>query len=407
MARILFFSVTAPIGGHLRSALAISQALQERGHEVEFVCGDGLGLILVQEAGINYHVLPSSSLSSKNFNWKNFTPLFDLAKKIKPDVIHTFLGGIPQLAFISRQIDAKFVTTICGGRPHKLFPCMAPITVFSDELKYWLVNEIGVQNKFVYTIPGRMNLTVPLADNEVEDFFRYHDISYGGGPVIIMICRVDSSKRRALDIFFEAARNYGKKYSDGLFVHIGSGNEKKIERHVRNKVQDLNEEVGREVLLSTDYLSHDPVKILHLATQVVGMGRSAFEGMALGKPTLILSNDGFGGIVNKENIKKIAYYNFTARHLSKEKRGYDTVEQFVDAIALIKNNCSLSAEVGTFAIKWYQDNLDVHRAAKEYEAIYLASKRNSYVFPKTYDLIKLATWEMIRSFWYVLFGKKG
>ncbi len=393
--RLLYYSITAPIGGHLRSAATIGKEMIARGNEVHFVTAKGPGLSVIEKSNIPYTVLPNTPLPGANFNWSNFLPLYRIIKNYKPDVVHSFLSGLPQLALITRMLNVKFVSTICGGQPHKSYPKMNPITVFSNELKYWLVST-GVSESWVYVIPGRMKLIPPERDRQVGAFLRKIGVPEGAGPVVMMVCRTDQRKSEALHKFFDAAKLFATANNSGVFVHIGSGNEDDFEEAIRNKARAINQESNRTVLISTDKGSDDPIRYLQLADYVVGMARSAFEGMSFGKPTLILSNEGYGGVVEPNNIEKIADYNFTGRFAEKST-GEDHALLFNDLIRLI-SDASIATRAGEYAREWYKKNLDVRQAADEYENIYripLSGYRNISRF----EICRFAARERIRALW--------
>lgn len=386
----------------MRSALTIAQALVAKGHDIVLAIPDGPGAHLVAESGLEYFVLPSPPLEGFDFNWKDFGPLKRFIEAWRPDILHSFLKGIPQLNLIARSTGAKVVATICGGRPQRYFPKMSPITVFSEELRCWLLS-IGIPDKYIRVIPGRMSFEIPARDPEVEGFFDFLGIGRNSSPVIMMICRIDAKKKDALNLFFQAAEIYGQQFRNGVFINIGAGNRSDTERFIRREAKKVNDRVGRTVLVNTVKGSGAPVKYLHLATHVVGMGRSAFESMALGKPTLILSNEGFGGLVCEENISKLAFYNFTARHLPQSSDVFArSPENLVTEIIKLNRDPSLADRTGRFGRKYYETELDVAKAADEYEAIYMDTRPETFIVPSWKTVGHCIIRETLRTLWYGL-----
>lgn len=206
--KIVFFSITAPVGGHIRSAVTIAEALRVRGHDVTFVTGDGPGVQLIQSSAFEHLTLPYSVLKGFDFNWRNFPCLREFILQKRPHILHSFLKGIPQLSLLARLSCCKLVATICGGHPQRFFPKMSPITVFSEELKIWLLSA-GISPNYIYNIPGRMNLNSPPFDASVDAFHQTFSLA-NVWPVVMMICRTDTRKRPALNAFFQSARIWGK-----------------------------------------------------------------------------------------------------------------------------------------------------------------------------------------------------
>lgn len=382
--KLLYYSITAPVGGHLRSAVTIAEEMIARGHEVLFVTANGPGITVLQQSNIPYTVLPSEPLNGAIFNWKDFLPLYKIIKEYHPVVVHTFLGGLPQLAIITKFLKIKFVSTICGGRPQKTFPIMVPITVFSDELKDWLVS-VAIPPAGVHVIPGRMRLDPPKIDTEVTNYLEKIGVPKDAHPVVMMICRTDKRKSAALIKYFNAAKVFGERFEKSIFVHIGLGNDEKFYQEISERVIHINSKANKKLIISTAFGSENPAKLLHLAHYVVGMGRSAFESMAAGKPTLVLSNEGYGGLVRSENIKNLAYYNFTGR--GQRKIINEDHIDLANDLSRLEDDPFRAEEAGKFARKWFESNLSVKPAADEYEKIYLLSF-SSYLNMSLFEILK-------------------
>ncbi|MDY6950027.1 MAG: glycosyltransferase [Thermodesulfobacteriota bacterium] len=405
MARLLFFSSHAPIGGHLRSALTIAKALSDRGHELSFVTSEGPGLELVINSGIDYLVLPHLPTSGGDMSLRNFVPLLRICKHAQPAIIHSFMGGILELSLIARFCNVPLIATICGGKPHRIFPRMQPVIVFSGELADWLTS-IGIPSTSVHVIPARMNLAPEQADEEVNSFAKAHGVSRGLGPIVMMVCRADATKIAALNIFFEAAQSYGKRNQGGLFLHIGKGNCRETEEYIRKQAEDVNSKVGRRILISTSDGSHHPSKFLNLATFVVGMGRSAFEGMALGKPTLVLSNEGFAGPVQQQTIGKIAHFNFTARGTQGSGR-MGSSARLGETLEYLIHNPDVADEAASFGRTWLEENMDVNVGAAMYEDVYQSALGGGSVCPGASEILKFLLYRFARRSFYRLKGILG
>lgn len=404
MSRIIFYSGTAPIGGHLRSALTIAQELISRGHDLCFVVPNGPGIKLLEKAGVNHYILPHKPTASSDFNWKNFPFLKKIIHEYKPEILHTFIKGIPQLALL-QQDNVKLVTTICGGKPHRYFPPISPVTVFSDELHQWLLRQRNPPEA-IYTIPGRMKQKQHLPSPEITEFLKAHDIDPKCSPIVLMICRADIAKEKALHSYFQAAKLFAQENDNGVFIHIGSGNDAFYATRIRETATEINKETGRRILISTEYGSASPAKFFQLADIGVGMGRSAFESMALGKPTLILSNEGFGGVVSPQSIDKIASYNFTARHPETSTPAHSSIARdLCSAINALHQDRTTLKEVSIFAQNYYNTKLNVETAVDTYEQLYKETALNIFRPLNKLIITRLIITEIARTIWYALKNK--
>jgi hypothetical protein len=394
--KLLYFSITAPVGGHLRSLVTIAEEMRARGNDVQIITTNGPGVEIIKRSAIGYFVLPNMALSAGNFNWRNFLPLYRIIKLYKPHVVQTFLGGLPQLTIICRLLKIKFVSTICGGKIPAAYPTMSPITVFSKELKQGLVSLFN-RPDWIYIIPGRMSEVKAANQSDLSGYLEKIGVPQDAYPIVMMICRKDKRKSEALDKYFNAAKLFGAYFRKGFFVHIGSGNDVDYQNVIADRVEAINAESNRIVLISTVDGSDDPAKFLELADYVVGMGRSAFEGMSIGKPTLILSNEGYGGIVQPEHIDKLADYNFTGRGNQFDSKK-DHLRLAEDLIKL-EADPSFSKSSAEFGYKWYKQNLDVKTAAILYEKIYEMEFGN-YQPMSTFEIVKFIIRELLRQLWY-------
>ncbi len=395
--RIVFFSTSAPVGGHLRSALTIADALRARGHEISFITGDGPGTHLIRAFGFEHLGLSFTPSGSLDFDWRDFNQLRAYVASKRPHVLHSFLKGIPQLAILARSNGAKLVATICGGQPQRHFSKMSPITVFSQELKDWL-SSVGIPGGYIHLIPGRISIVQPPHDTDVLSFRQKFFLSEAD-PVVMMICRTDRRKKPALDAFFRAAQIWGERHKEGIFVHIGSGNEPETENRIRSEAEAINKASGRVVLISTDFGSNDPAKYLHLATIAVGMGRSAFESMLLGKATLILSNEGFGGIVCEETISGLSQHNFTGRSSSYNQSSEERSKELVRSVEELVMDPDRLSMVGLYGKQYCENNLDVLTAATQYEELYF-DKNAKFILPNMEEILYTGFREVLRTYWY-------
>lgn len=366
--KLLFFSAAAPEGGHFRSMVTIGNALERRGHQVLLVTGRGPGVRLAEAAGMRTVILPSPCLRTLEFNWRDFTALRNLVAEFRPDVLHSFANGIPALLLVARVARARVVVTLCGGPRRRIMTKVEPVIVFSEELRENMI-DLGIDGDQVFVIPGRMDLSPVERDCDVAEYLGRLDLAPTDAPFVFMICRADVPKQRALLNLLAVAEKYGGHGWPGTFVHIGAGKDAEFVSALHVRVEQVNRRAGRRILISTDVGSSAPAKYLHLADLVIGMGRSAFEGMALAKPTVILSNEGYGGVVAEDTIWKLQQHNFTGRGTPCQDR-HVVAEVCADEVRQLLTDPRRCREVGGFAKRWLEANLDVRLAVEQYEKVY-------------------------------------
>jgi hypothetical protein len=90
--------------------------------------------------------------------------------------------------------------------------------------------------------------------------------------------------------------------------------------------------------------------------------------MAYAKPTIIVGENGFAGLVEPEGIDSIAYYNFSGRN---ERRDI-SADVLARAIAALLDNSSRAADVGKFGREFVMQEIDVRLGVERIEKVYRA-----------------------------------
>ncbi len=132
---------------------------------------------------------------------------------------------------------------------------------------------------------------------------------------------------------------------------------------------------------------HDPSRLLNLFDLAFAMGRSALESMSCGIPTLIVGPRGFAGIVRKEQIDQLAYYNFSGRNVK------DNIDEkpLVKEIVQILKSPEKARDLGVFSRRYVLENYDVKEGAKKLGKIYeevIAEYANKTFLKKATGIIK-------------------
>jgi len=104
--------------------------------------------------------------------------------------------------------------------------------------------------------------------------------------------------------------------------------------------------------------TYEVEKVLADVDVVVGMGRSLIEGVAMGKLGICHGRWGTGGVLNKDNITKIAYNNYSGRNSGGKLM---TKEEMIKEIDKYYNKKNIKD-----AYDWVKFEHDVVKNAKEY-----------------------------------------
>lgn len=323
--KILIVVSKAILGGHILSAFTIAKYLQERGHSILFCGGSGSFTQVIKEEFPfvtvpipHFHGRANTLYESRNtyFTWQSFISVRKLRQIIKKhdfDIIHAFDARAYVHSSIAALLEGKPICcTLCGGiDPHYNIPNTKKIIVFSEEQRNKLLKQYRWKPEQVDVIRTRVDIDKIINDNSSPpiDLLLENNV-----PSLMMISSFDGTKAPsilqvmdALELLLEEGISFQMVFVGGK----GAFFEEIQERSVR-----INRKWDRQVVTLTGPVV-DAYKLLKKATVVLGVGRSAFEGMAFAKPTIVVGANGFAGLVSERTVEDVAYYNFSGRNQNK------------------------------------------------------------------------------------------
>ncbi len=187
----------------------------------------------------------------------------------------------------------------------------------SEDIKEHLVNE--------YRINGE-NIDVTRNGIDLEVFRRQ---SEGDELVISHVSRLDPDRADVAFLLVELAPKLSRDYPNIKIRIVGTG-----ERYeeLLEKARLANYESGREVIVLLGGRS-DVENVVARSTLFVGVSRAALEAMALGVACIIAGNDGYGGVICKDNLTNLIKTNLCARGFEKA----NAKKLYSDIVSLISN----------------------------------------------------------------------
>lgn len=179
---------------------------------------------------------------------------------------------------------------------------------------------------------------------------------------IIMITRFSGEKIKAIEYVFKAIEDIFCSISDVDLILIGDG---QFYEKISILAKEINNKIGREGIILTGAVINAN-SLLKYGDIVMGVGRSAFEGMFLGKPTVIVGENGFAGVIEEKTVEELEYYNFSGRNV---KLSGDCKE-LENVIRKILEDEQYALRVGRFGREYLEQELDVVQGVKKIEKIY-------------------------------------
>ena len=369
--RILVLIEIASLGGHALSALTTGRELKRRGHEVAFAGGEG-PLRKEIEKEFRFQELAycyEHAGRETYFAWhslKTLKQLLNIVEKWKPDCIHAFDARsyiVGTILSIQKQVAVN--CTLCGGiTPYYNVPTMGKIIVFCPEQKEKLIRAFGWKERNIEIISSRLDMEQfeKNPEAEIEALCKEYEIDLAKRN-IMMITNFLGPKVEAIKYLLKAIPPVLEQYPDVSLVMIGSRGD--FFREAKEAGEKINKTIGRKAIAFTGAIMNAQ-KLLVAGHIVLGVGRSAFEGMAHRKPTLILGENGYAGTVNKDNIEEIWHYNFSGRN-NKHKVSPEILSG--ELIRLLEDN-NYYESVRHFGLNFLKSHIDIKSGIARIETVY-------------------------------------
>ncbi|WP_406280276.1 glycosyltransferase family 4 protein [Embleya sp. NBC_00896] len=309
--RILVCPHDMQLGGSSINAVDLARAVRDLGHEVwvmgrqgplrQRVAAAGLPLLALPERA---HVRPSPAVSRA---------IAGAVRRHRIDVVHTyeywplveaFLG-----TFVPRGTPVLGTIMSMGSLPPYFPRTGVPLTVGYGDL-YEETGELrGLEGARVHLLEPPIDTAIdhPVAaaaadggtpEVDVDAFAAEHGL-LKPAPTVVLVSRLAKHlKQEHLERTMDAVARLSAELTGLRLVLVGGGS---IERELQARAARLNGDLGRRAIVLTGGMA-DPRPAYALADVVVGMGSSALRGMAFGKPTVVVGEEGFSRPVTPETI---------------------------------------------------------------------------------------------------------
>lgn len=353
------------------SAFTIAKHMNAHGHKTVFAGAKGPMADEIQRC-MPYEPLDIPVFHGSRqtyFTWGSFAAVADLQKIIRKhhiEVVHAFDARSyihAYLACLRERIPV--LCTLCGGiDPYYNLPISPSLIVFSEEQKKKMVKMFHWPDEKVQVLRTRLDLQQllddenRLTDEEAESFGLI-----SGLPKLMMISSFDDTKIRSIHKLLDATAMLFEKGFDFQLVLVGGKGNLFLDAQSRGRA--ICNLYGEGKILFTGPVLH-AFRLLQRADIVLGVGRSAFEGMAYGKPTMIVGEKGFAGTVSPEKVGNIAWFNFSGRNESQDIPAV----VLVDEIERLLLDESERERVGFFGREFVFREIDVARGILRLDEIY-------------------------------------
>jgi glycosyltransferase involved in cell wall biosynthesis len=224
--------------------------------------------------------------------------LTSVVRTFSPDVIHSH-HRFASLAgrFVARLLGVPFVATVhdfAGGRP--LFTRWGlgdTISVFSDAVRDYVIREFGVNAEHVMTASMAIEQTADPGQEEIIEFRRTAGCA-PGDPVVVFSGRLVEEK--GPHVFLEAVPMVLQRCPNARFWIAGDG-EMRSTLEARARELGVNQRIAFLGWLQNVQECLGCADIVVVSSLREGFGRSAIEGMLMGKPVVASATGGLVELV--------------------------------------------------------------------------------------------------------------
>ncbi|HUV37909.1 MAG TPA: glycosyltransferase family 4 protein [Patescibacteria group bacterium] len=364
--RILFCYPWLDLGGAPNTSITLARGLKERGHELFFFTkGGGIYESRLEAAGIPVVTAPHDRFFPHlyHLNARAIRIFRETLDRYAIDVVHAFHMNSYFCALFSAPAKRiPVIYTVVWLLPRIRYPSYPGRVIFvAEEFRDHAAGILGGRPRDTVVIPNRVDLDMFHPDVDWRDFAARTDLP-GDGLKISFMSRMDHIKIGSLRYILRAMELLAARREDVTLAIAGDG---PLFGEIARLAGQLNERAGRRVVRLLGTILETP-QLIAWADIVLGIGRSAFEGMAGGRATLVVGENGLAGVVEPETASILQYYNFSGRNRT------EPAEPVVlaDEIERIAGEPERHNRLARYAREYVLEHYDYHAGARQLESVY-------------------------------------
>jgi glycosyltransferase involved in cell wall biosynthesis len=161
-----------------------------------------------------------------------------------------------------------------------------------------------------------------------------------------------------------AADLVARKRGDFCLALAGDGSQRAA---IEALADEVNRRHGRTVVHVLGHVDN-VAALFRQADAVLGIGRGLWEGMAFGKPALVVGRMGLAGVVRPETVEELGYYNFAGRNATEPV----PPERLAEELERILADDAYARGLGDFARRFILETFDAAVGAAQMERVVAA-----------------------------------
>jgi len=190
-------------------------------------------------------------------------------------------------------------------------------------------------------------------------------------PILSLVSRIDIGKWETIELFLSAALHWQKTRAQELpvnFMIVGTGN---LFPKLQTHIWDLG--LSERVFAIGERL--DIPEVMNASAVVMGMASTCQQGLACGRPVIVVGEKGFTELIEPDNFDYLAKYHFNLHFTSNEKQPDRLCQQF----ATILESPQYSATLGEFGRNMACERFDSRIGAEQLEKVYETLLNNPHL----------------------------
>ncbi|MFV0503160.1 MAG: polysaccharide pyruvyl transferase CsaB [Lachnospirales bacterium] len=328
--KVLMVTMKLDIGGAETHILELSKALIKKGIEVHVASNGGQYVKEMEDAGVIHYNVPLHNKVPFNMI-KSYFLLKKIIQENNIRLIHSH-ARIPSflIGLLKKNMNFRFVTTA-----HLNFRTTFPFNILSNWGEASLVVSEDIEDYLINSYKVKKgNILLTINGIDVNKFSKHEvkhledEFNLGEGKKIVYMSRMDTDRSYPAHVIIGLAEKINNKYPKSEIIIIGDGND--FEK-IKDKASRANKKIGRKIITLTGGRI-DTADLVNLSHVFVGVSRSALEAMACEKPVILAGNQGYLGILNRENLDTAINTNFCCRDCKNVEEDilFNDIEKILD-----------------------------------------------------------------------------
>jgi len=368
---VLYVVWKALLGGHVLSANTVAREMRTQGVSPVFAGAEGaMTEVIKRDMPFEPVDIPVfHGMRQTYFTWESFAAVSRLREIVCQhgiDLIHAFDARSYLHTYVAGLRErVPVLCTLCGGTdPCYNLPAAPTLIVFSEEQKQKMIKTFRWPNDRVEVVRTRLDVRQIVDDQHRLDEEEARVLGLDpDSPKIMMISSFDGTKIRSIHKVLNAAEMLFSR--DIRFQLVLIGGKGPLHDQAQMRAREICERYGSGSVILTGPIMR-AFRLLQRADIVLGVGRSAFEGMAYGKPTLIVGEKGYAGTMSPNTVDALAWYNFSGRNQHEEV----DAESLVATVGALLHDPEQCRRLGAFGREFVFREIDAAHGAKRIREIY-------------------------------------